>query len=171
MIYSFSQLIRIDKGLVFYRLLAEVSHHHHRVAPYLDEKEEDKICSPFFSFLCFFHPVPSHPSMALKGILFLSIFFFILSRAPLLGSNRCVAFSLLEDFPYRFLYRYSSGANIFFFFFKEGKIHIQKDQGKDQKEESLSNVLFDGIYINFILLLFFCVRKKCVCASSFRLLE
>jgi hypothetical protein len=42
--------------------------------------------------------------MALKGIIFLSIFFFILSRAPLLGSNRCVAFSLLEDFPYRFVY-------------------------------------------------------------------
>lgn len=126
-----SQLIRIDKGLVFYRLLAEVSHHHHRVAPYLDEKEEDKIVFSllfFFFVLCFFRPVPSHPSMALKGILFLSIFFFILSRAPLLGSNRCVAFSLLEDFPYRFVYRYSSGANIFFFFFKEGKIHIQKDQ-------------------------------------------
>jgi hypothetical protein len=68
--------------------------------------------------------------MALKGILFLSIFFFILSRAPLLGSNRCVAFSLLEDFPYRFVYIDIPLGRISFFFFKkkEGKIHIQKDQ-------------------------------------------
>ena len=135
------KLIRIDKGL-FYRRLAEVSHHHHRVAvaPYLDEKKRKNVLPSLFFFfvLCFFRP-----SMALKGILFLSIFFFILSRAPLLGSNRCVAFSLLEDFPYRFVYRYSSGANIFFYFFK----FIDRKTRKDQKEESLSNVLFDGIYM------------------------
>ena len=47
------KLIRIDKGLV-YRRLAEVSHHHHRVAvaPYLDEKERKNVLPSLFFFFC-----------------------------------------------------------------------------------------------------------------------